>query len=255
MYIIHKTVLLHILFWYHSHVKCLSWGLRLTQWWQTCSGKRHTHLAPTTHYKYWIFSLQWRQNDHDCVSNHQPPSCLLNRLFRRRSKKTSKLRVTGLCAGNSPETGEFAAQRASNAENVSIWWRHHVNIWRSAIWSSSLEWCTQYHDDIIKWKHFPHYWHFLCPRSLVNSPLKGQWRGALMSFFYLRLNNRLSKHSRRRWFETPLRSLWRHCNDALSCYLVVIYTTFSSNCSKILSLVLHVFSSVPVKQPWKTWVS
>ena len=44
---------------------------------------------------------------------------------RRRSKKTSKLRGTGLCAGNSPVTGEFPAQRASNAENVSIWWRHH----------------------------------------------------------------------------------------------------------------------------------
>ena len=42
-----------------------------------------------------------------------------------RSKKTSKLCSTGLCAGNSPETGEFPAQMASNAENVSIWWRHH----------------------------------------------------------------------------------------------------------------------------------
>ena len=46
--------------------------------------------------------LQWRQNDHDGVSNHQPHGCLLNRLFRRRPKKTLKLRVTGLCAGNSP---------------------------------------------------------------------------------------------------------------------------------------------------------
>ena len=46
-------------------------------------------------------------------------------LFRRRSTKTSKLRVTGLCAGISPGTGEFPAQMASNAENVSIWWRHH----------------------------------------------------------------------------------------------------------------------------------
>ena len=43
----------------------------------------------------------------------------------RKSKKTSKLRVTGLCAGNSPVTGEFPAQRASNVQNVSIWWRHH----------------------------------------------------------------------------------------------------------------------------------
>ena len=46
--------------------------------------------------------LQWRHNDNDGVSNHQPHSCLLNRLFRHRSKKTSKLRVTGLCVGNSP---------------------------------------------------------------------------------------------------------------------------------------------------------
>ena len=50
--------------------------------------------------------------------NHQPHDCLLNRLFRRRLKKTSKLRVTGLCAGNSPGTGEFPAQMASNAENM-----------------------------------------------------------------------------------------------------------------------------------------
>ena len=74
-------------------------------------------------------SLHWRHNDHDGVSNHQPYDCLLNRLFRRRSKKTSKLRVTGLCAGNSLGTGEFPAQMASNAENVSIWWRHHENEW------------------------------------------------------------------------------------------------------------------------------
>ena len=63
---------------------------------------------------------------HVGVSNHQPRGCLLNRLFRRRSKKTSKLRVTGLCMGNSSGTGEFPAQMASYAENVSIWWRHHA---------------------------------------------------------------------------------------------------------------------------------
>ena len=49
-----------------------------------------------------IKTLHWRHNDHDGVSNHQPHGCLLNGLFRGRSKKTSKLRVTGLCAGNSP---------------------------------------------------------------------------------------------------------------------------------------------------------
>ena len=71
-------------------------------------------------------SLQWRDSERDSVSNHQPRECLLSRLVRRRSKKTSKLRAIGLCAGNSSETGEFPAQRTSNAENVSIWWRHHV---------------------------------------------------------------------------------------------------------------------------------
>ena len=71
-------------------------------------------------------SLPWRHNGHDGASSHQPNECLLNRSSRRRSKKTSKLRVTGLCVGNSPETGEFPAQMASNAEKVSIWWRHHV---------------------------------------------------------------------------------------------------------------------------------
>ena len=70
-------------------------------------------------------TLRWRHNGHDGVSNHQPHHCLVNRLFGCRSKKISKLRVTGLCAGNSPGTGEFPAQMASNAENVSIWWRHH----------------------------------------------------------------------------------------------------------------------------------
>ena len=72
-----------------------------------------------------LMILQWRHNGSDGVSNHQPHHCWLNRLFRRRSKKTSKLRVTGLCLGNSPVTGEFPAHMASNAENVSIWWRHH----------------------------------------------------------------------------------------------------------------------------------
>ena len=47
-------------------------------------------------------TLHWRHNDYGGVSNHQHHGCLLNRLFRRRSKKTSKLRVTGLCVGNSP---------------------------------------------------------------------------------------------------------------------------------------------------------
>ena len=58
------------------------------------------------------------------VSNHRRLDCLLNRLLRCRSKKTS-LGVTGLCEGNSLVTSEFPSQRTSNAENMSIWWSHH----------------------------------------------------------------------------------------------------------------------------------
>ena len=49
----------------------------------------------------------WLCNERDGVSNHRRLDGMLNRLFRHRSKKTSKLRVTGLCEGNSPLTGEF----------------------------------------------------------------------------------------------------------------------------------------------------
>ena len=67
-----------------------------------------------------LFTLQWRHNGFDIVPNHQPQDCVLNRLFRRRSKKTSNLRVTFLFCG------EFTdGQMASSAENGSISWRHH----------------------------------------------------------------------------------------------------------------------------------
>ena len=38
------------------------------------------------------------------------------------------------------------------------------------------------HDDVIQWKHFRRYWTFVrwIPRSPVNSPFKGRWRGALV---------------------------------------------------------------------------
>ena len=54
-----------------------------------------------------VDSLNWRRNGCDSVPNHQPYDCLLNRLFRRRSKNISKLRVTGLCVGTSPGIGEL----------------------------------------------------------------------------------------------------------------------------------------------------
>ena len=63
-----------------------------------------------------LCSLQQHHNERHGVSNYRRPDSLLNCLFRDRSKKTSKLRVTGFCEGNSPVTGEFLAQEASDAE-------------------------------------------------------------------------------------------------------------------------------------------
>ena len=48
-------------------------------------------------------------------------------------KETSKLRVTGICEGNSLVTGEFPTQRASNAENASIWRCFHERL-RREVW-------------------------------------------------------------------------------------------------------------------------
>ena len=89
-------------------IACLNMG---TVWilaqHQVIDRKVNTHDVDSNlklHYIYSLYhdALRWRHNDHDGVSNHQPRGCLLNRSFGRRSKKTSKLRVTGLCEGNSP---------------------------------------------------------------------------------------------------------------------------------------------------------
>ena len=102
----------------------ISWRLEAVRfvyrivWSKICVGGRISETPFAAH-----SALQWRNNGHDGVSVHEPQDCLLNRLFKRRSKETSKFCVAGLCEGNSPVTGEFPAQKASNAENVSIWWR------------------------------------------------------------------------------------------------------------------------------------
>ena len=105
---------------------------------QQNTSRSHNFKVNSSHYTQ-NNALRWRHNGHDGVSNHQPHHCLLNRLLSCRSKKTSKLRVTGLCAGNSPVTGEFPAQMTSNAKNVSIWWRNrgigtHYTIYTDRLW-------------------------------------------------------------------------------------------------------------------------
>ena len=153
-------------------------------------------------------SLQWRHNERHGVSNYQHIGCFLSRLSRPRSKKTSKLRVTGLCEWRRPVTAGFPSQRASNTGNVFICWRFNV----LSIWQHSLE---------IHWENRIT---VLLMMTLVNGnifrvtgPLWGEstvqrWipltkaSGAeLWCFLWL-------AHEQTVWFETPSRSLWCHCN-------------------------------------------
>ena len=108
----------------------------------------------------------------------------------------------------------------------------------------TMIWSTN--DDVIKWKHFPRYWPFVrgIHRSPVNSLHKGQWRRALMFSMICALNKRLSKQSWGWWFETPTRSLWRHCNDLIfTGHLVIITVALWDSMlliSTFLFYVIHV---------------
>ena len=67
-----------------------------------CKDRRNQGFTVSWHAVHSIDRLQWCHNEHDGVSNCWRPNFLLNRLFRGRTKKTSKLCITGLCEGNSP---------------------------------------------------------------------------------------------------------------------------------------------------------
>ena len=120
------------------------------------------------------------------VSNHQPHNGLLNLLFRRRSKKTPKLRGTGLCEGNSPVTGDVPSQRASNAENVSIWWRHH-ELWFENVGVTVLKlwnqpWCAQ-HEGVFDKSRSVHQYSRVIGRVAVNC-LVAWWRHQMKKIIF-----------------------------------------------------------------------
>ena len=79
------------------------------------------HWALSIHYNAITMPSQWAR-----WRLKSPASGLFTQpLIQTQMKENIKLGVTDLCAGNSPVTGEFPAQMASNAGNVSVWWRHH----------------------------------------------------------------------------------------------------------------------------------
>ena len=98
----------------------------------------------------WFDSLQWRHNERHGVSNHPPHDYLLNRLSSRRSKKTSKLRGTGLCAGNSPVTGEFPAQGPVTRKMFPF-----DDVIMSAKWNFTIDLHSQIKENIKAPRHRP----------------------------------------------------------------------------------------------------
>ena len=91
---------------------------------------------------------------------------------------------------------------------------------------------STFHDDVIKWKHFPRYWHLCEGNSSVTRgfPYQRPLTRSFDVFFDWRLNEWFSKQSGRRWFETPSHSLMRHCN-VLGCTVVMFFITFKPVCS------------------------
>ena len=107
-------------------------------------------------YKVWMYSFMWRHWRVVC-------ECTL-----RWSKKTSMLRFTSLCAGNSPVAGESPHKKASNAENVSIWWRHNALKWRH---TSTLASQSTVHSTV-------------CSMVYVVSPERKHQSSALLAFVW-----------------------------------------------------------------------
>ena len=131
----------------------------------------------------------WANNrvtgEQDSVPDHHPHDCLLNRLFRRISKKTSKLRVTERrCLRFTCLISDCTMMTSSNG-----------NIFRVT--------------------------GHLCGEFTTQRPVTRSFD----VFFDLRLNKRLSKQSWGWWFETLSCPLWRHCNDSFKTSTVYFCTS------------------------------
>ena len=125
-------------------------------------GRRHSVLTNITgaslRPENWGFaSLLWRHNERDGVSMQQRLDCLFNRLFWRRSKKTSKLRVTGRCEGNSPVTGEFPSQRPVT-RNFDVFFELRLN---KRLSKQSWDWWCETLSRSL-WRHRNDLWRQVC---------------------------------------------------------------------------------------------
>ena len=131
-----------------------------------------------------LLSLPWRHNEHDGVSNHQPRNCLLNRLFRCRSRITSTLCVTGFCVG-----------KLFPFYDVIMLWQ--VFIWNHMLRST----CIMLHWTIIFWA-----------KIILVFRRKGWVMQSFDISFVMSLGKPLIQQSRGRWSETR----WCKCGVIVS---------------------------------------
>ena len=127
--------------------------------------------------------ITWRHSDQDGVSNHEPRGCLLNRLFRRRSNKMSKLRVTGLCVRNSPgpvnspHKGPVTRKMFSFDDVIMSCWQNQLEATfkLSGTMGAHSQVQSRIDDDVMTWKRIPYHWHFVgkCLGELLSSATRG----------------------------------------------------------------------------------
>ena len=99
----------------------------------TLDSRSHGLCIGRLKFRYW-WLIKWRHNGWDGVSNHQPHDCILNCFFQAQIKENIIAPRHWSRVGNLPVTGEFPAQKASNADDVSIWWRHHEPLLYTMVW-------------------------------------------------------------------------------------------------------------------------
>ena len=122
-------------FFLNKKFKDYSWG---SNWQEVKTGPGNSLVAIIPWHS--LYALQWHHNEHDGISNHQPHDCLFSLYSGTDQRKKSKLCITGLSEGNSLVTSEFLTQRASNGEDVSIWWCHHGTDQPTSSWQLLKTW-------------------------------------------------------------------------------------------------------------------
>ena len=89
-----------------------------------------------------LVSLQWRHNGRDGVSDHQPYDCSLNCIFKEQIKENSQSAASQASVREIHRWPVNSLTKTSNAKNVSIWWRHHVNgkYFRKPLYPAPARW-------------------------------------------------------------------------------------------------------------------